>query len=335
MRTITASQLREMVPMRTAVELMKSAFAAYTRGETISPLRTPIQLPDGSGISLFMPAYMPPTEAAEAASGAKVVSVYPGNQERGLPTINALVLVLDPTTGVPRGLIEGAAMTSLRTGAVSGAATDLMAREDASVLTVFGAGAQGLTQTAAVAAVRQLSKILIVDVDADAARSFAERLRVWDEQAAQLVEVAESAEAATREADIVCTATTSTTPVFEDSWLTPGTHVNAVGSFTPEMQEIPVATILRARVVVDAVEAVLHETGDFLIPIERGELDRSALSVELGHLVDGVHPGRELVEEITFFKSVGNAIQDMIVSGYAVSRAEELGVGDEVSLQPD
>lgn len=335
MRTITASQLRELVPMQTAVELMKAAFAAYSRGETISPLRTPIEMPDGSGISLFMPAYVPPSSSNPAASGAKVVSVYAGNQERGLPTISAVVLLLDPETGLPRGLIEGAAMTALRTGAVSGAATDLMARGEATVLVVIGAGAQGVTQAAAVAAVRDLQRIMVVDRNRVTAESFAQRLRIWDPDAAGKVEIVDNAEDAVAHADIVCTATTSRTPVFEDSWLKAGTHVNAVGSFTPEMQEIPLATIKRARVVVDAVEAVLHETGDFIIPIERGELERSVVSVELGDLVDGKYAGRESDDEITFFKSVGNAIQDMIVAGYALDKADERDVGDRVDLQPD
>ncbi|MFW6074060.1 MAG: ornithine cyclodeaminase family protein [Chloroflexota bacterium] len=332
MRAITASELRDLVPMRDAVELMKAVFRQYTDGETISPLRTPISMPDGSGVSLFMPAYIPASESAPAASGAKVVSVYSGNLDAGLPTINSVVLLLDPTTGVPAGLIEGAAMTALRTGAVSGAATDLMARLESAKLLVFGAGAQGVTQAAAVAAIRDLDMIAVYDPNEQMAQSFAERLARWDADASRLVSAIASPKDVMQDVDIVCTATTSSTPVFEDTWVRPGTHISAVGSFQPTMQEIPVETIKRARVAVDAIEAVLEETGDFIIPIERGELSTDFLKIELGHLVAGSASGRDSADEITFFKSVGNAIQDMIVAGRAIDEARRRDVGFDVDL---
>lgn len=333
MRVLTAGQLRELVPMKVAVELMKQAFALYSAGETRSPLRTPVEAPDGSGVSLYMPAYVPATSSAPAASGAKVVSVYPGNSDAGLPTINAIVILLDPTTGVPEGLIEGAAMTALRTGAVSGAATDVMARADSTTLGIIGAGAQGVTQAAAVCAVRRIREIRVFDVNQTQLESFAERLSAWAPEVTATTVAARSAREVVEGADVVCTATTSSTPVFDDAWVGPGTHINAVGAFTPEMQEIPTELLLRARVVVDSVEAVLHEAGDFILPIERGELDRDAVFVELGNVVSGQLPGRESDEEVTFFKSVGNAIQDMIVAGRAVQEAKARNVGQVVDLQ--
>jgi ornithine cyclodeaminase/alanine dehydrogenase-like protein (mu-crystallin family) len=332
MRTLNASQLRELVPMAEAVELMKAAFASSSRGETSSPLRTPIEMPDGSGVSLYMPAYVPGTGNHPAASGAKIVSAYGANAARGLPMIHAIVVMIDPATGIPIGLIEGGAMTALRTGAVSGAASDLLARADASVLTVIGAGVQGVTQAAAVAAVRSLEKIYVVDVNTESAESFAERLASWDAASAACVEVAASAADVLSASDIVCTATTSSTPVFNDTDIAPGTHINAVGAFTPQMQEIPVETLLRARIVVDQVEAALHEAGDFIIPIESGQLERAAVHEELGQIVNGDLPRRENSDQITFFKSVGNAIQDMIVGAVALERAEERGVGGTVDL---
>lgn len=332
MRTLNAEQLRNLVPMRDAVELMKAAFGAASRGETISPLRTPVEMPDGSGVSLYMPAYVPAVDSFPAASGAKIVSVYERNLERGLPTINAIVVMVDPSTGVPIGLIEGGTMTALRTGAVSGAASDLLAREDSRVLTVIGAGVQGVTQAAAVASVRDLERIYIVDINEKSAATFAERLAVWDANTARLVEVAAGASSVLPESDIVCTATTSPRPVFDVDDISPGTHINAVGAFTPQMQEIPVGLLLRARIVVDQVEAALHEAGDFIIPIENGELDRNAVHEELGQIVNGDLPGRERAEQITFFKSVGNAIQDMIVGAAALQRAEAQGVGGTVDL---
>lgn len=332
MRTLTARELVELVPMRDAVELMKAVFERASAGETLSPLRTPIDMPDGSGVTLYMPAYVPQTTLAPAATGAKIVSVFTGNPERGLPTINAIVIMIDPATGVPLGIIEGGSLTALRTGAVSGAATDLLARRDSRVLTVIGAGAQGVTQAAAVAAVRDIEVIYPVDLNPESVASFAERLAGWDEQAAELVQTGKSAEEAVRAADVICTATTSKRPVFEDEWVRPGTHVNGVGAYTPEMQEIPTGLVQRARIVVDQIEAALHEAGDLIQPIQRGELDRENVSIELGHLVAGSVTGRSDDDDITFFKSVGNAIQDMIVGGLALQRAEERGIGATIEL---
>lgn len=332
MLAIGARLLRELVPMPLAIELMKAVFAAYSAGRTISPLRLPIQMPDGSGVTLYMPAYVPATAGAPAASGAKVVSVFAGNPERNLPTINALVVTVDPTNGLPLGVLEGATLTALRTGAVSGAATDLLARPDAAVLAIIGAGAQGVTQAAAVCAVRPIRGIRVHDLSPESAASFKARLATWNAEAAERVTVAESAEAAVREADVICTATTSSIPVFRDEWLAPGAHVNGVGAFTPEMQELPAATVARARVVVDAVEAALHEAGDLIKPLQSGLISAEHVSIELGHVAADPTIGRQNARQITLFKSVGNAIQDMIVAGAALQRAGEAGLGQSIDL---
>jgi ornithine cyclodeaminase len=311
---------------------MKAVFARYSQGDTITPLRTPVNMPDGSGVVLFMPAFVPSGADTPAAAGAKIVSVFGGNVDKGLPTINAIVVTVDPTTGVPLGVLEGATVTALRTGAVSGAATDLLARPDASRLAVIGAGVQGVTQAAAVCAVRPIREIRVADLNRAAVESFAERLAVWDADASRLVTAASDAENAVRDADVICTATTSTRAVFDDSWLAPGAHINAVGAYTPSMQEIPDATIGRALIVVDATEAALHEAGDLIQAIQRGVIDQSGAQLELGDLVLGRAPGRTSLEQITFFKSVGNAIQDMIVAGAALEAAKQAGAGQQLSL---
>ncbi|HMM40514.1 MAG TPA: ornithine cyclodeaminase, partial [Thermomicrobiales bacterium] len=279
-----------------------------------------------------MPAFVPASGDAPAAAGVKVVSVFGGNRERGLPTINALVMTVDPATGVPTGLMEGAAVTALRTGAVSGAATDLMARPDARTLAVIGAGAQGVTQAAAVCAVREIDEIRVFDLFAQSRESFAERLEAWLPDAMPRVVAASSAREAVEGADVICTATTATSPVFEDAWLSPGVHINGIGAYTPEMQEIPDATVARARIVVDAVEAALHEAGDLIQSINRGAIARDAVTIELGQVAAGDVTGRESAEQVTFFKSVGNAIQDMIVCGAALEAAASQGVGQTVDL---
>jgi alanine dehydrogenase len=332
MRGLRATEIRELVPMRQAIEMMKTVFAASSRGEVISPLRTPVDMPDGSGVVLFMPAFVPASSDAPAATGAKIVSVFGGNRALGLPTINAIVIVVDPATGVPLGFLEGASVTALRTGAVSGAATDLLARPDARTLAVIGAGAQGVTQAVAVAAVRDVADIWVVDRFEETLESFRERLSVWAPELVDRVRTTTDAREAVAQADVICTATTATSPVFEDDWLRPGTHINAVGAYTPTMQEIPDATIARAYLVVDEVEAALHEAGDLIQAIERGAIQRSDVVTELGQVVSGSARRRQSDDEITFFKTVGNAIQDMIVAGAALQAAEKAGIGQQLDL---
>src|SRR5687768_13012605 len=215
--------------MRDAVELMKVAFADLSAGKAQSPLRTVLQVHEHDGDALFMPAYVP----GGAALGVKVVSVFRQNPARNLPLIHAVVVIVDPETGQPLAILDGAYLTALRTGAVSGAATDLLARPESKTLVVIGAGVQGVTQAAAVCAVRPIERIVAVDASEASLTRYREALdREWPGLADRL-ETSTDAGVVAR-ADVVCTATTSKTPVFDDALIRPGTHVNAVGAFTPE-----------------------------------------------------------------------------------------------------
>ncbi|MGH2533988.1 MAG: ornithine cyclodeaminase family protein [Thermomicrobiales bacterium] len=327
MLVLSRADLRQLVSMREAVELMKIAFRELSAGRAVSPLRTAIDIADAGGTTLLMPAYVP----AASALGVKVVSVFGGNRDRGLPTIHALVCLVDAETGVPTAIMDGGYITALRTGAVSGAATDLLARPDARVVVVIGAGAQGVTQAVAVATVRPIERIIAVDVTEEQLERYREAMaRDWPEFAG-VVETTTDV-AIVQEADVICTATTSRQPVFADGDLRPGTHINAVGAFTPEMQELPAATVARASIVVDSTEAVLAEAGDLIIPMRQGLIDRNRLSRELGMLVAGEVPGRANVQEITLFKSVGNAIQDVVVARRAVDQATAAGMGTTIEI---
>src|SRR5688572_16621873 len=213
MLVLTRSQIRELVSMPDAIELMKMAFAELSAGRTSSPLRTVIPLADREGDALFMPAYVPAMDAL----GLKSVNVFRRNPQRGLPVIHAIVSLVDPETGQPLAILDGTYLTALRTGAVSGAATDLLARRDSRVLATIGAGAQGVTQIAAVCAVRPIERVIAVDVHEDALARLRETLqRDWPEIVDRL-ETSTDAAAAVREADVICTATTSRTPVFRDA----------------------------------------------------------------------------------------------------------------------
>jgi ornithine cyclodeaminase/alanine dehydrogenase-like protein (mu-crystallin family) len=325
---LSRADLRQLVSMPEAIELMKTAFRELSNGRAISPLRTVIDVEHGTSATLLMPAYVP----AEGALGFKVVSVFQQNPTKQLPTIHALVCLVNHETGVPLAIIDGGYLTALRTGAVSGAATDLLARPESSVLAVIGAGVQGVTQAAAVCAVRPIERIIAVDANRDALVRYHDSVKSdWPDLYDRL-ETTTSASIAVRDADVICTATTSRQPVFDDADVKPGTHINAVGAFTPEMQELPAETVTRATVVLDSTEAALAEAGDLIIPLNEGRVSRDHFSRELGHLVDGTATGRTNTDEITLFKSVGNAVQDVVVARQAVDRALGLGLGYSFDL---
>ncbi len=326
MLVLTRNDVRQLVPMPDAIELMKLAFQELSAGRAESPLRSVVPVADGS-VTLLMPAYVP----AAKALGFKVVSVFEGNRDKELPTISAMVCLLDESTGAPTAIMNGAYLTALRTGAVSGAATELLARDDARNLVVIGAGAQGVTQAAAVAAVRPIEKITVVDFSEESLERYRRHIAEdWPDLVDRLEVTSDSSVVA--QADVICTATTSRKPVFSDGDVKPGTHINAIGAFTPEMQELPEETVARATIVVDQVEAVLEEAGDFIIPIGKGTLDRNRIQRELGQIVAEEAPGRSTLDEITLFKSVGNAVQDVTVARRAVERAIETGAGQQVSI---
>jgi alanine dehydrogenase len=325
---LSRSDLKQLVPMREAVELMKTAFLELSEGRAKAPVRAVVEVNDDPSAMLMMPGFVP----AASALGFKVVDFFAGNPSRGLPTINAIVCLMDQDTGVPLGIMEGGYITALRTGAVSGAATDLMARPDSNVLAVIGAGVQGVTQAAAVCSVRPIERIIAVDQRPEQLDRYRQMVAAdWPDLAGMISTTTDPAEALAV-ADIICTATTSRSPVFSDTDLRPGTHINAVGAFTPEMQEVPPETVVRARIVVDNVDAILAEAGDLLKPLNDGLIDQNHFSTELGHVVAGKAPGRENDTEITFFKSVGNAVQDVVVARYAVDAATAAGVGIPLDL---
>jgi len=314
--------------MAQAIEIVKGAFAQLSAGKAVVPIRTQLEIARHKGITLFMPAYLQEGDDL----GLKIVSVFPRNPEMGLPTIHALVAVVDAETGCPAAVMDGTYLTALRTGAASGAATDLLARTDARVAAVFGVGAQGRTQLEAVCQVRDIEKAWVYDVNQAAAEKYAEEMRERGGRIPGDIIIASSSSEAVREADVLCTATTSKTPVFADDDLKAGVHINAIGAFTPEMQEVPEDTIKRARLVVDSREACWAEAGDLIIPRHKGLISESDIYAELGEIVAGMKHGRESDDEITFFKSVGNAVQDVSVANKVLEEADRLGLGLKVEL---
>ncbi len=320
---LSAADLRRALPMAAAIAAMKAAFAELSLGQAVVPLRVHLPVPSADGVSLFMPAYLP-----SLGLGTKIVSVFPRNVAQGRPMINGLVILLDPATGEPAALCDGTFLTAWRTGAGAGAATDLLARPEARVGAVLGCGAQARTQAIAIDTVRALDVIHVYSpTAAHVARFVAE---VQPEVKARLLPAA-SADAAIAEADVICAATTSLTPVFDGRRLKPGAHLNGVGSYTTAMQEVDEATVTQARIFVDARAGALAEAGDLVIPLQAGLLDPTAWT-ELGEVVAGLKPGRQSATEITFFKSVGNAVQDVAAAATALREARRLGFGQTVEF---
>lgn len=329
MLALTRDDIRQTVSMRDAIDLVKLAFRELSEGRASVPLRSFIDVEPGRDVMFMMPAYLPGMHAL----GFKMISIFQENGKRDLPVGNAIVCAVNAETGVPEALMNGAYLTALRTGAVSGASTDLMARQDANHLVVIGSGTQGVTQAAAVCEVRDIERITVVYRHEASFDRYRQTIAEDWQDLLDRVQGTSDAEQAVRDADIVCLATTSKTPVFEDSWIRPGTHVSGVGSFTPQMQEAPAAFVARARVVVDMKEHALEEAGDLIIPLRDGTIGEDHILGELGELVQGTIAGRTSDEDLTFFKSVGNAVQDMAVASAVLKGARERGLGQEINLE--
>ncbi len=322
---LSADDVRRALPMHEAVDVMKAAFAELSAGDALVPPRSHVELPERRGRLLMMPCF----SSGAAALSVKTVTMFDKNPERGLPRIQAMVTLYDGDTGEPLAVMDGAAVTSLRTGAASGAATDLLARPEAATVAILGSGAQARTQLEAVCAVRTIRQAYVFSPQREHAETFA--LEMSAALGLSVTATVSSTEAV-READIICAATSSKIPVFEDRDLKPGVHINGVGSYQSTMQEIPAATVLRARVVVDSRESALAEAGDLIVPIEQGRWSADRIAAELGEVVSGHKLGRTNADEITFFKSVGVAIQDLAAAVRIAENASRQRLG--TSLPP-
>ena len=323
-RFLSRADVRQALPMGEAIAVMKEAFPLLSAGKAVIPQRLHLGIPEQNAGVLVMPSYLP----SQAQLGLKIVTIFRDNAARQLPLIQALVMLMDASDGRPLALMEGSSLTALRTGAASGAATDLLARKDSAVAAIFGSGAQAETQLEAVSTVRPLRRAYVFGRDREKTAAFARRME------AQLgLEVLPAAHAENlAEADIVCTATTSSTPVFADRHLKPGVHINGVGSYRPDLQEVPAETVLRAKVVVDERASCWEEAGDLVVPLQNGQITRDHVHAELGEVIGGKKSGRTADDEITFFKSVGNAIQDLTAAGRILHAAEAQGLGVELEL---
>jgi ornithine cyclodeaminase/alanine dehydrogenase-like protein (mu-crystallin family) len=327
MLILSAVDVARALTMREAIEAVRRGFVELSAGSAQVPLRASLEAGRHDGLTLVMPGYLSETDAL----AVKVVSIHHRNSALSLPLIHALVLVIEPTTGRVLAAIEGSSLTALRTGAASGLATELLARRDAQTAAIFGAGRQARTQLLAVCAVRPIRRVFIY---APRASAVAELI---GEIGPQLPEVellaASSSSEAVRAAEVICAATNSAQPVFAGVDLKPGAHINAIGAYKPSMREVDGVTIARAaKIVVDERQAALAEAGDLLQAIDEGIIRAADIYAEIGEIAAGRRPGRERDDEITCFKSVGNASQDVAVAAAICARASALALGVEVAL---
>lgn len=325
MLVINTDELRSLVDMNEIIEFTADALKEYSAERTITPIRAALPFNNGQNTALIMPSV-----AEELGSvGLKVVTVAPNNKKLGKKTITGVVMLLDFKTGEPIALLEGSYLTMIRTGALSGVATKYLSRQDSKKLCIIGTGEQAKGLIQAILAVRDIEEILLYNRTEQKAHEFAEYVRnTFDKR----VQIFSDSNEAVRNADIIITATNSSTPVFSES-LKPGVHINAVGSFRPTMQELPSHTFSSAdKVVVESREASLEETGDLLVPINEGVFKADEIYAELGEIVNGGRNGRESDKEITLFKSVGLAAVDIVVAKYFYEKAIKTQVGTSISF---
>lgn len=329
MLILTKEDIQTVFTMKDAIEASKQALKMYSEHGCEVPLRVNINIPKQQGQSLFMPAYVDALDT----TGIKIVSVFPNNIERGLPSVPAQMILLDGTTGQVCAIMEGTYLTQLRTGAVQGAATDILARQDARIAVLFGTGGQAESQLEAMLTVRKLEEVRVYDLQYDRAEVFAKRMQDrFSSFGTKIVPVQDGNEAVI-EADLITCVTTSTRPVFDATLVKKGTHINGVGSYTPQMQEIPAAAILNAdKVIFDTTAGVLAEAGDVIIPIEQGLVTADQFTGELGEVILGQVKGRESDDEVTVFKTVGTAVLDVVTAHFIYKKALECQVGQHINL---
>ena len=313
---LSDDEIAEILTMREAIDAVEAAFGEYAKGSVTMPPRSTIMLDRYGGSVSLMPSYLEETDAL----ATKIISIYPDNPSKGLPTTAAWIVVNDPETGVIEALLDGTYLTAVRTGAVTGVAARYLAPKDSRVAAIIGCGIQGRTQAWAVAETCELDTLRIHDLSSESMRRFSEEM--GPKLGVEIVQARSGAEAVSG-ADVVVTATTSRDPVVRREWLGERVHLSAIGSFYPDYRELDTDIIKEAKVVVDSREAVMEEAGDILIPIGEGAITEDHIHAELGEVVLGRKEGRTEEDGLTVFKSVGLAIQDSSVASLVLRKYRE------------
>lgn len=324
MRIIKAGEIEQYYSMKQAIDAMGRAFSLLSSGECHVPMRVVTSLPDNELQMLYKPAFVEKDKQVTV----KFITQREGSSIPGIPVIQGIVMVIDSVTGEIMSIMDGGYITALRTGAASGLATRLFAGKNAHTLALFGCGAQGKTQVEAIMCERDIKKVLVFDKNRNRASRFIEGLQ----EKLNLEMVLCEDTSVLKEADIICTATNATAPLFKKEDVKNGAHINAIGSYRPHMQELDPGLIHDARVFLDQTEPCLKESGDLIKPIREGIFDESHIAGEIGDFLLNRIAGRESEDQITIFKSVGVAIQDYAVATDIYNCSLKLGFGFEIKL---
>lgn len=318
------SEVAALLPMNECIDVMAQAMEATARGQALQPLRSIMKLPgDAPGFFGLMPGAL----EQPSCFGIKVVSVFPENSARNLPSHQGAVLLFDSDTGTPLAMLDGGEVTAIRTAAASGLATRVLAREDAGDLAILGNGEQAGTHLDAMNVVRDLRRVRVWGRSPERAQGFASRMAELHDLD---VEVVATAEDAVRDADLICTTTAARKPVLLGQWIAPGAHLNVVGSSQAFAREVDTEAVVRARLFVDLKLSTMNEAGEFLIAREEGAIDEDHIQGEIGQVLIGEKEGRRSPDEITLYKSLGIVVEDLATAHYVYGKAKERGVGIEV-----
>eukprot|EP00735_Rhodelphis_limneticus_P014554 TRINITY_DN8595_c0_g1::TRINITY_DN8595_c0_g1_i1::g.8621::m.8621 TRINITY_DN8595_c0_g1::TRINITY_DN8595_c0_g1_i1::g.8621 ORF type:complete len:356 (+),score=59.61,sp/O28608/ALADH_ARCFU/35.87/2e-58,OCD_Mu_crystall/PF02423.10/5.6e-78,Shikimate_DH/PF01488.15/6e+03,Shikimate_DH/PF01488.15/2.7e-06,NmrA/PF05368.8/0.018 TRINITY_DN8595_c0_g1_i1:66-1070(+) len=329
LRILNRAEVVACLSMEDAIKVNAEAFRQLSLHQATVPAYLSIESPEHDGSCLIKPARM----SNGLGHGLKVVAVRPKNAALGLPTVPGMVILMDDETGLPLSLMDGTYLTGMRTAAGSAVATEKMSLPFSRVLTIFGAGTQAKFHVDAIRAVRNIEHVNIINRSLRNASELARDFHAQHglEVCAIGLDDESRVEAAVRASQIICTTTNSVKPLFSSKWLSPGTHINCIGSYLPQMQEVDIDTVKMARVVVDDAQ-VAWKSGDLHIPLEAKVITKNHVVGEIGHVVAGVVAGRTSPEEITMFKSVGTAAQDVATAQIVFQNAEKLQLGTTVAL---
>jgi ornithine cyclodeaminase/alanine dehydrogenase-like protein (mu-crystallin family) len=297
---LNKKQINKMVAMNEAIEAMKTAFVQLSNGEAIIPARLATDIPGKNATSLVMPAYL----SESPYYTVKIVSVNYSNPQKGLPLLHSSVQVFDASKGNHVATLDGESITAIRTAASSGLATDLMAKKDATICAIFGTGIQAASHIKAIMEVREIKKFIVFSRNDETAANFCN-------SHSKKVNCEIGSQQTLKEAEIICTTTPSQFPLIEFENIKSGSHLNVIGSHQPTMREVSSDIVIKSKIIVDQMKACKKEAGDLIIPMEEGQWSFEQVHGELGQVVAGEIPARESENEITLFKSVGNAIQDL------------------------
>ena len=325
------SDISPIISMSDIISADREALSIYSNHQSNIPLRTNINVPEFNGQCLFMNGYAAPAKAL----GVKIVSVYPDNINKNLTSVPATMVLVNAETGIVNALIDGTYLTRLRTGAISGLATEILSRKDSKILALFGTGGQAITQLEAILTVRKIELVKVFDIVYERADEFAKKMTALYSKKYNNVNIiaVKSSDEAVENADIITTVTTSKKPVFKIDKIKSNVHINGVGSYTPDMCEVPEEVVVKAnKIYVDTRDGAINESGDLIGPIKKGLINIEKINGELGEVINGKIKGRENDDEMTFFKTTGSAVLDLVAAQKIYELAKKNNIGKIIDL---